>query len=212
MFWNMFKFLIIIGFLILQNSLTDGQIQRALCSQSPSMTFNASQVCKTFMNPIDSSINSYLTQISGIWWEVARSPAKLNLACVKVQFTEIQTENTLEIATTYATSYTDLWKNQTVYANISLTNNNANGFNISYSNGLTTPTTTTYKLLDTDYNNYALICGYTNAINNETSFGIVMTRQRFPNVTYLLDLEDAASLKYIDFEFGTMPLVTQSPA
>ncbi|XP_037827064.1 uncharacterized protein LOC119615051 [Lucilia sericata] len=82
---------------------------------------------------------------------------------------------------------------------------------ISYTDGSKTTENTVYKLLNTDYNNYALVCGFTNATNTSMSFGIILTRERYPNLTQVIDLEDSASLLYSDFEFGTMPLVTQSP-
>ncbi|XP_065354488.1 uncharacterized protein LOC135948962 [Calliphora vicina] len=190
----MLKFLVIIGLLLLANNSADAQSQPALCSDSFNMAFNA-------------------TQLSGVWWEVARNPALAGLACVKVNFTEIQPENVLEIAITYAVSNTYLWSNRTMYANVSLANSNVynmNGYNISYNDGTYTTKYAVYKLLNTDYENYALICGYTNVTNTATSFGIYLTRERNPNMTQLIELEDAASTLYSDFSFGNMPLVNQS--
>lgn len=151
--------------------------------------------------------------MSGVWWEVARKPSLPVLACVKVNFTVIQPENVLEIATTNIVSSSYLWVNQTMYANISLANDNgnSNGYNISYIDGITTTKYTVYKLLTTDYNNYALFCGYTNATTNATSFGIILTRERYPNATQLNDIEDAASTQYSNFAYGSLPSVTQSP-
>lgn len=149
--------------------------------------------------------------MSGVWWEVARNPTLASLACVRVNFTEIQPDNVMEIATTYSVSTTYLWVNQTMYANVSLANDISNGYNISYIDGISRTEFTVYKLLNTDYKSFALFCGYTNATNNETSFGIILTRERFPNITQLTDIEVPASTQYADFTFGTMPLVTQSP-
>ncbi|XP_023290899.2 uncharacterized protein LOC111674514 [Lucilia cuprina] len=188
----MLKLLVIIGLEFLANNAVKAQTQPTLCSNSPSMAFN-------------------VTQISGVWWEVARNPLLPTLACVKVNFTEIQPENVLQIATTNVVSNNYLWVNQTMYANISLATENSNGYNISYIDGISTTKYTVYKLLNTDYTSYALFCGYTNATNNATSFGLILTRERYPNTTLLNTIEDQASSLYSDFSFGTLPLVTQSP-
>lgn len=97
-----------------------------------------------------------------------------------------------------------------MYANISLDNSEPDGYNISYINGITTTPYTVFKLLDTDYENYALICGYTNATDNTTSFGIVLTRNRYPDTATLNGYELTASSQYADFTNGTMSLITQS--
>ncbi|KAM7351646.1 uncharacterized protein ACRADG_004418 [Cochliomyia hominivorax] len=188
----MLKFLLLITLLILSRYLIKAQNQPSLCSQSNSMDFN-------------------VTEISGTWWEVARYPSDSSLACIRVKFSEIQTDNVMEIATTYSVSTAYLWVNQTMYANISLANPNTNGYNISYTDGIRTRPYTVYKLLRTDYNNYAMFCGYTNATNNATSFGILLTRERYPNITQLTEWENSVSSQYADFSYGVLPLVTQSP-
>lgn len=136
------------------------------------------------------------------------------MGCIRVNITVDELENVLKIATTYSVSSSYLWVNQTMYANISLANADVaspTGYNISYVNGIAGPEYAVYKLLETNYNNYALICGYTNAANNASSFGILLMRDRNPNSTVIKDLESTASTQYTDFTMGTMPLVTQSP-
>lgn len=152
--------------------------------------------------------------MSGIWWEIARDPAISPMGCIKVNVSVDEPENVLKIATTYSVSSSYLWVNQTMYANISLANTDVaspDGYNFSYVNGIAGPDYAVYKLLDTDYNNYAFVCGYTNATNNATSFGILLMRDRNPNSTSIIDWENTASTQYSDFTMGTMPLVTQTP-
>lgn len=142
---------------------------------------------------------------------MARYPSDSKLACIRVEFTEDPAQNVLEVATTYSVSTIYLWVNQTMYANISLANPSPNGYNISYLDGITTTHHTVYKLLQTNYTDYALFCGYTNATNNATSFGIILTRERFPNRTTILDLQSSVSTQYADFSYGLIPSVTQTP-
>lgn len=142
---------------------------------------------------------------------MARNPAPTgNWDCVEVDFI-VEPDDSLRIETTYSNTPSYLWVNQTMYANISLDPTNNNGYNISYVNGLTNTPYTVYKLLDTDYDNYAFICGYTNASNPDTFFGIVLTRDRYPNTTVLNGYEELAFMNYANFTNGTMSLITQSP-
>ncbi|XP_075144779.1 uncharacterized protein LOC142219900 [Haematobia irritans] len=151
------------------------------------------------------------SQINGTWWEVARNPAPIgNWDCVEVEFIEEPGNNVL-IQTTYSNTPSYLWVNQTMSATINLDNSNGDGYNISYVNGLTNTSYTVYKLLDTDYQNYAFICGYTNISDTNSTFGIVLTRERYPNTTVLNSYEMMAYQNYADFTNGTMSLITQSP-
>ncbi|XP_013108440.2 uncharacterized protein LOC106087812 [Stomoxys calcitrans] len=179
-------------FIFLANGIANAQNTPASCFQSQSMSFDASQ-------------------LNGTWWEVARNPAPSgNWDCVEVDFIA-EPQNNLLIETTYSNTPSYLWVNQTMYTTVNLNNPTGNGFNISYVNGLTNTSYTVYKLLQTDYENYAFICGYTNASDPTTTFGIVLTRQRYPNATVLNHYETMASNNYADFTNGTMSLITQSP-
>lgn len=151
-------------------------------------------------------------QFNGTWWEVARNPAPTgNWDCVEVNFI-MEPQNTARIETTYSNTPSYLWVNQTMYTDIALGNVvNGGGYNISYINGLSNTSYTVYKLLDTDYENYAFVCGYTNASNPNTFFGIILTRDRYPNTTALNSYEAMASQNYANFTNGTMSLITQSP-
>ncbi|XP_073847659.1 uncharacterized protein [Musca autumnalis] len=177
--------------IFLANGLTSAQ-QTQLCPESPGMSVNA-------------------TQLNGTWWEVARNPAPVgSWDCVEVNFI-VEPQNMVRIETTYSNTPSYLWVNQTMYANVSIDDTNNGGYNISYVNGLTNTPYTVYKLLDTDYQNYAFVCGYTNATDPNTFFGIVLTRDRYPNTTTLNEYEDMASQNYGNFTNGTMSLITQSP-
>uniref|UniRef100_A0A1I8N9X8 Lipocalin/cytosolic fatty-acid binding domain-containing protein n=1 Tax=Musca domestica TaxID=7370 RepID=A0A1I8N9X8_MUSDO len=183
----------ILCFIFLTNGLTYAQQSPPLCTQSSSMTVNS-------------------TEFNGTWWEVARNPAPTgNWDCVEVNFI-MEPQNTARIATTYSNTPSYLWVNQTMYTDIALGNVvNGGGYNISYINGLSNTSYTVYKLLDTDYENYAFVCGYTNASDPNTFFGIILTRDRYPNTTALNSYEAMASQNYANFTNGTMSLITQSP-
>lgn len=155
--------------------------------------------------------------MSGPWYEVARNPAP-DVYCVKVDAAISPDNSTLFLVnTTYADSSSYLYINQTVNGNISLaglTLPSTDGYNISYSVGYNTyQPSAIYKLLATDNDNYALICGYTNAADLKTEFGIVLARNRnisnFNNTQ--LDIYEQMGFNMTTaFLNGSMALVTQS--
>ncbi|XP_075144778.1 uncharacterized protein LOC142219899 [Haematobia irritans] len=143
------------------------------------------------------------SQINGTWW--GHNPLPIgNGDCIEVEFIEEPGNNVL-IRTTYSNTPSYLWVNQTMSATINLDNTNGDV------NGLNNTSHTVYKLLDTDYQNYAFLCGYTNISDTNSTFGIALTRERYPNTTILNSFEMMANQKYADFTNGTMSLVSQSP-
>lgn len=69
------------------------------------------------------------------------------------------------------------WKNTTELLHFPWTEEASNGvFQLTYGSGFTS-ITFTYKLVETDYNNIAVVCGYSSIIT-QVSFFKVFTRER----------------------------------
>lgn len=173
------------------------QDQQLSCAQATSMGFDSNR-------------------ISGTWYEVARNPAPPSLFCVEIDVVvSPQNSSLLLINTTYANNGDYLYVQQTVRGNISLVNatqDNTDGFNVTFT-GIMYPSQVTYKLLDTNYDNYTLICGYTDATTNATDFGVVLTRNRnisSSNNTALNMYEQRGFNMSIAFLNGSMPTIQQS--
>lgn len=109
----------------------------------------------------------------------------------------------------YAASQTGLLmdKNAQATVNVSVVNANA-GFNVSYSNA--NGANTTYKILNTDYTSNVVLCGYTNASEPTSSFGIILTRSQIVNSTWLMELKSNASQILPGFNDSTTANITQS--
>lgn len=109
----------------------------------------------------------------------------------------------------YSASKTGLLRDQKAQVNVNVSDINANtGFNVSYSNA--NGANTTFKILSTDYNSSVVLCGYTNASDPSTSFGIILTRNQMVNSTWLMQLKSNASQILSGFNDNTTANITQS--
>ncbi|XP_067625908.1 uncharacterized protein [Eurosta solidaginis] len=188
--------------IILLLSLLTGQIAG---QSSSTPTAATPQYCNE-----SSSMAIDVNQISGIWYVLATNPApKGNYLCAQVNLTVVP-NNGLNISLTYSNTPTYPWVNYTMYSNTVVQANNSAGLNVSLTmNGNSYPSTT-YKVLDTNYVSFTLICGYTNISDVSTYFATVLTRDRYVNSTILTGYETMAQANYSLFSNKSMTTISQT--
>ncbi|XP_030374389.1 uncharacterized protein LOC115623962 [Scaptodrosophila lebanonensis] len=131
----------------------------------------AAKSCREF-----TSIALDVDKFMGTWYEVARQPSNGH-ACIQTILTDTGLD-TVYIQTRYSYMYDNTWISPYIVAVVTAlnmtTSPSPNGYTAPFLLGNFLLPWTTYKILSTDYENYALVCGFTNA----TSFGLIMTRER----------------------------------
>ena len=158
--------------------------------------------------------NVNLTRLNGTWFEVARNPNN-NWNCVEVDLKNTTTNNvnTLWINVTMATNPNmlnmNISMNGSIVINADSNSNPTAGYNVSYGSGSVIKPNVTLKLLNTDYDNVAYVCGFYNASDNSTFFGAILTRQRVPPVATIQGYEMTAAATYSEFSTN-MTLINQS--
>ncbi|KAM7360194.1 uncharacterized protein ACRADG_003948 [Cochliomyia hominivorax] len=157
---------------------------------------------------VNGMTNVNATLFGGDWYEEIRAPAK-NVSCVQVHVEVVNNQTQLNIKSMYSASQSGLLMDQNAQAvvNVSVVNSNT-GFNVSYNNA--NGVNTTYKILSSDYNSKLILCGYTNISDPSTSFGIILTRNQFPNTTWLTEVKNNASQILPAFNATNVSNITQS--
>ncbi|XP_013108349.1 uncharacterized protein LOC106087751 [Stomoxys calcitrans] len=150
--------------------------------------------------------NLNATRLAGMWYEAVRAPAA-NVACIRVNAQNANNNTQMTITTWSSSSTTSSYMNQQQSATLNVTMVNANtGFNVTYNS--TNSVNTTYVILDTDYNTYVSVCGYTTP-NANSSFGAIFTTSQSPNSTWVDGLVNATSQVLLNFNSTTVSKVNQ---
>ncbi|XP_037956494.1 uncharacterized protein LOC119686101 [Teleopsis dalmanni] len=187
-----------VSVLVIALSVLSGSVTGQSTNPPATTPVNCSDA--TMMSNID------ISALYGTWYEVARQPS-IGAACIEVDIGgSSQSTDIVYVNTTYASNMNMLNQNKTVSQTFNKTLATANGSITLYSN--ISSTNYLFKVLSTDNTNYAFVCGYTS--NNSSSIGVILTRTRYVNATYLGNLEAQAAINYSDFSATSMYTITQN--
>lgn len=146
--------------------------------------------------------------MGGIWYEEIRAPAK-NISCAYINVSLAKNNTELTVKTLFSATKSGYLMDKMDQAtiNASLVNANA-GFNVSYNSA--NGANTTYKILSTDYDTNLVMCGFTNSSDPTTSFGIILTRIKVVNTTWLMQVKNNASQVLTTLSGNNYANITQS--
>ncbi|XP_037952123.1 uncharacterized protein LOC119682701 [Teleopsis dalmanni] len=163
-----------------------------------------------YCNNATSITNFTLSDLSGVWYEVARNPATLiSVLCTQVNITSMP-NNIMNIQTTYSNSPSYPWVNVTETANVTSTISQY-GFNVTYYLYNTpSQTTLTFKVLALNPSTNAYICGYSNGSDPSTFFDVILSRQRILNSTTLTAYENGGPPNFVGFGSSVMTPISQT--
>ncbi|XP_017056118.1 uncharacterized protein LOC108097991 [Drosophila ficusphila] len=120
-----------------------------------------------------------LTELSGYWYEAARVPNVQVLECLNVSVPAETDNNTLSLDLNFISTVNNDWQFTKESVNFPWDNKTQFGvFELKYD-----MVTVTYKLVGTDYKNYAVICGF-GSISPVPLFKL-FTRQREIDQKYI---------------------------
>ncbi|XP_023034439.1 uncharacterized protein LOC6647254 [Drosophila willistoni] len=102
-----------------------------------------------------------LSALSGYWYEAARVPNQDVLQCLNVSVpANISTENELDLDLKYISTVNGQWQSTEEIVSFPWNTTTQNGvFDLNYESELLS-VKVTYKMIITDYNRFALMCGY----------------------------------------------------
>ncbi|XP_017145373.1 uncharacterized protein LOC108157713 [Drosophila miranda] len=127
-----------------------------------------------------------LTALSGFWYEAARVPNVDVLECLNVSVPDAIEQDQLELDLKYISTVNGGWQYTEEQVNFPWDNDTERGvFKLQYGRIIVT-----YKLMNTDYTTYALVCGYGN-ISPMPLFKL-FTRQRELNQTIIAVIQAVA--------------------
>ncbi|EDV93565.1 uncharacterized protein LOC6563141 [Drosophila grimshawi] len=209
--WGLALVCLLLGLLSNQGIYAqDDTTTTSTISTTPAISTTES-VHDTMACNVSTSMALDLEKFSGIWWEITRQPVG-SIFCTKINVTVLdKSEDNVLIDTTYSNTIDYPYVNQTMNATLTVADkiSSTEGYNFTYWNPPDYTPHTVFKVLDTDYSQYAVICGYTNATDNSTAFGMIIARDRTLAPTVLDTIESESSALYDNFFDGTMTLTTQ---
>ncbi|SPP83371.1 uncharacterized protein LOC117585499 [Drosophila guanche] len=157
-----------------------------------------------------SSLGFNNTNLMGTWIEVARNPAA-NVSCIKINV-DLWNNTNLLVNISHSSSLQSLYMDVNEKANITLATDVAAstaGYNVTFTKNGQSETPVYIKLLSTvDSDKYLLGCAYTDANNNATSYGFILSRGGY-TAAGIEAANNNASLYYSNFLNGTYSNVTQ---
>ncbi|XP_036344078.1 uncharacterized protein LOC118753309 [Rhagoletis pomonella] len=133
-----------------------------------------------------------VTRISGIWYETARLPETVVPACVQVTAPLTPVDGNYSLQLNYFNNVNNGWKNTSEVLDFNWDEKTRNGtFEIVYVNSVVS-ITVIFKLIATDYNTVALVCGYS-PLAPQVSMMKILTRHAPLNSTLVDKINDLAS-------------------